>query len=157
MILRCLRRGAVFGTLVIAVGFLVSTPLSVGTAAPKARKPIIVRMSEFTMKPSLPFVAAGKVTFTAKNVGTMKHEMVVVRVQPGAQLPTKPDGSVDEAAIPKTDKLGEVEHVKPKQSGKLTAKVAPGDYVLFCNIVNKSAGTTYVHYARGMHSTFTAG
>ena len=118
---------------------------------------ISVKLSEFVIKPELKAVAAGKVTFKVKNVGTEKHEMVVVRVTDGAQLPTKADGSVDEAAIPETDKFGEVEKVKPKKTKNLTVKLPLGDYVLFCNVVDhEKDGTTVSHYAEGMHTTFTA-
>jgi uncharacterized cupredoxin-like copper-binding protein len=132
-------------------------PLPGAVAASKG-KPVTVQLYEFGVKPKPKFVAAGKVTFTAKNIGTMKHEMVLVRTTEGATLPTEADGSVDEAQIPETDQLGEVENVKPKRSGKLTVKLAPGDYVLFCNLITKdSQGTTYVHYAEGMHKMFEAG
>ena len=117
-----------------------------------------VQLYEFGVKPKPKFVAAGKVTFTAKNIGTMKHEMVVVKTTVGATLPTKADGSVDEEAIPESDKMGEVGGLKPKKSGKLTATLAAGDYEIFCNLTTKdSQGTTYVHYAEGMHQTFQAG
>jgi uncharacterized cupredoxin-like copper-binding protein len=126
-------------------------------AATSKGKTIPVKLSEFVIKPELKAVAAGKVTFQAKNVGTEKHEMVIVRVPDGAQLPTKDDGSVDEAAIPKADKFGEVANVKPKKAKKLKAKLPLGDYVLFCNnIDHEKDGTTVSHYAEGMHTTFTA-
>jgi uncharacterized cupredoxin-like copper-binding protein len=128
------------------------------SAAVAKGKPVKVQLYEFGVKPKPKFVAAGKVTFTAKNIGTMKHEMVVVRTTAGATLPTKADGSVDEEQIPESDKLGEVENLKPKKSGTLTTKLTPGDYVIFCNLTTKdSSGTTYVHYAQGMHQTFQAG
>ena len=145
------------GVVACAAAVMVLGPLPGAVAAAKG-KPVTVKLYEFGVKPKPKFVAAGKVTFTAKNIGTMKHELVVVRTTEGATLPTKADGSVDEEQIPESDKLGEVEHLKPKKSGTLTAKLAPGDYVLFCNLVTKdSQGTTYVHYAQGMYRAFQAG
>ena len=132
-------------------------PASGAVAAAKG-KPVTVQLYEFGVKPKPKFVAAGKVTFTAKNIGTMKHEMVLVKTTEGATLPTKADGSVDEEAIPEDDKMGEVEHLKPKKSGTLTVKLDAGDYEIFCNLTTKdSEGTSYVHYAEGMHQTFQAG
>src|SRR5204863_1070035 len=97
---------------------------------------VATQLFEFGIKRTPKFVAAGKVTFTARNIGTMKHELVVVKVpQADSVLPTKADGSVDEDAIPEADKMGEVENVKPKRSGKLTKNLAPENYVLSCNIV----------------------
>jgi uncharacterized cupredoxin-like copper-binding protein len=133
-------------------------PAAGAVAKSSKGKPVTVQLYEFGVKPKPKFVAAGKVTFTAKNIGTMKHEMVVVR-STGQPLPTKPDGSVDEEAIPEADKMGKVGSLKPKKSGTLTVKnLAAGDYEIFCNLTTKdSQGTTYVHYAQGMHQTFTAG
>jgi uncharacterized cupredoxin-like copper-binding protein len=142
---------------VASVAFVLPTSMAGAKAKAKGGKPVSVRLFEFGVKPSLKFVAAGKITFTAKNIGTIKHEMVLVRVQPGTPLPTAADGSVDEAAIPAADKLGEVGNIKPKKSGTLTKTLTPGDYMLFCNLVSTSGGTTFVHYAEGMHSEFTAG
>jgi uncharacterized cupredoxin-like copper-binding protein len=131
---------------------------SARTPAAKKGKPVTVQLYEFGVKPKPKFVAAGKVTFTAKNIGTMKHEMVLVRTSAGATLPTAPDGSVDVAAIPASDQLGMVGALKPKRSGKLTVTLAPGDYELFCNLTTKdSQGITYVHYKQGMHQAFQAG
>jgi uncharacterized cupredoxin-like copper-binding protein len=62
----------------------------------------------------------------------------------------------DDAANP--DKFGEVANVKPNKAGQLTKKLPPGDYVMFCNIVQKmSDGMVVNHYARGMHNMFSAG
>jgi uncharacterized cupredoxin-like copper-binding protein len=141
----------------VAASLALAIPATSAVAKSKGGKPVAVQLFEFGVKRKPKFVAAGKVTFTAKNIGTMKHEMVVVRVQPGAKLPTKADGSIDEEAIPETDKMGEVGTIKPKKSGKLTKTLDPGSYVLFCNLVNTQSGTTFVHYERGMHATFTAG
>jgi len=133
-------------------------PAAGAGAKSSSGKPVTVQLYEFGVKPKPKFVAAGKVTFTAKNIGTMKHEMVVVKTTPGVALPTKADGSVDEEAIPESDKMGEVGGLKPKKSGKLTTTLPAGDYEIFCNLTTKdSQGTTYVHYAQGMHQTFQAG
>src|SRR3954454_24325585 len=141
----------------VAISVLV-WPAAGAVAKSSSGKPVTVQLYEFGVKAKPKFVAAGKVTFTAKNIGTMKHEMVVVKTAPGAALPTTPDGSVDEAAISEDSKYGEVENLKPKKSGKLTTKLPPGDYVIFCNLTTTdSQGTTYVHYAQGMHQAFQAG
>jgi uncharacterized cupredoxin-like copper-binding protein len=154
------RRGSIVKTAVGVVAVVAAVALGPlpGAAAATKGKPVSVQLYEFGVKPKPKFVAAGKVTFTAKNVGTMKHEMVLVKTTEGATLPTKADGSVDEEAIPESDKMGKVDSLKPKKSGTLTVKLAPGDYVMFCNLTTTdSQGTTYVHYAQGMHQTFQAG
>ena len=73
-----------------------------------------------------------------KNIGTDTHEFVVVRTQPGAELPTAEDGSVDEDAIPTADQIGELEDIKPKKVKSLTKTLDSGDYVLFCNVVEEN-------------------
>jgi len=141
----------------VAISVLVWPAAGVG-AKSSTGKPVAVQLYEFGVKPKPKFVAAGKVTFTAKNIGTMKHEMIVVKTTAGATLPTKADGSVDEAAIPEDQKLGKVGALLPKKSGKLTTTLPAGDYEIFCNLTTTdSQGTTYVHYAQGMHQTFQAG
>jgi hypothetical protein len=147
------RLGSIAVVIVLAIGL----PATSAIAKAKGGKPVAVKLFEFGVKRNPAFIAAGKVTFTAKNIGTMKHELVVMRVAEGSELPTKADGSVDEDAVPEADHMGEVEDIKPKKSGKFTAKLEPGSYVLFCNLTTKSGDTTFVHYAKGMHTTFTAG
>jgi hypothetical protein len=50
---------------------------------------------------------AGNVSVSASNKGPETHELVIVRGNDAAALPTKTDGSVDEDKIPETDKVGE--------------------------------------------------
>jgi uncharacterized cupredoxin-like copper-binding protein len=152
------RFSALVSVVLVAAALTVAFPASTALAKAKGGRSVAAKLYEFGIKRSPKFVAAGKVTFKAKNIGTIKHEFVVVKVAtPDAELPTTADGSVDEEAIPEADQIGEVEDVKPKKSGKLTTKLDAGSYVLFCNIVSKADGTTFVHYAKGMHTTFTVG
>jgi len=59
---------------------------------------------------------------------------------------------------PKFVAAGKVSGLQPKKSGKLTTTLPAGDYEIFCNLTTTdSQGTTYVHYAQGMHQTFQAG
>jgi uncharacterized cupredoxin-like copper-binding protein len=141
----------------LALGLALALPA--GSAAAKTTgKQVAVKLYEFGIRRKPNFVAEGKVTFSAKNIGTEKHELVVVRAERGVPLPTAADGSVDEEAIPAADRIGEVEDVKPKKTKSLTKKLKAGDYVLFCNIVDEEKdGTTVSHYAEGMHARFTVG
>jgi uncharacterized cupredoxin-like copper-binding protein len=92
-----------------------------------------------TLSPSS--VPAGKITFTVKNSGTIKHEMVVLKATP-AELTVGPDGKVSEASSP--GEVGDVEVGKTK-SGTLDLKA--GTYEIVCNIKD--------HYKLGMHATLT--
>jgi hypothetical protein len=147
-----------FGVVITAALLLVVLVAPAGNAATKKKgAPVKIKLFEFGVRSSLPFVAEGKVTFGVKNIGTEEHEFVVVRVDPDTELPTKADGSVDEEAIPESDGIGELEGIKPKKTKSLTKKLDADDYVLFCNIVEDEDGTTVSHYAEGMHRNFTVG
>jgi uncharacterized cupredoxin-like copper-binding protein len=86
------------------------------------------------------------------NQGGFGHELVVVKVADAKDLPTKPDGEVDEAKIPASEKLGAVKNVLPGQTKTLKVKLDAGTYVLFCNLVD---GANAVHFKKGMHIDFT--
>ncbi len=96
---------------------------------------------------ALPATAkAGVVTFKVTNSSTDTiHEMLVIALAD----PTKPlpyvaaDSRVDEEAA--GDK-GEVSELDPGASGSLTLSLAPGHYLLICNVAG--------HFAAGMWATF---
>jgi uncharacterized cupredoxin-like copper-binding protein len=111
-----------------------------------------VSEADFSLKPAVTSVAAGTVSFKVKNNGTFTHEMVVVKVADASDLPTEPNGEVNEDKIPKAAAIGEVEDVLPGTTKTLKVKLDAGKYVLFCN---KNDGATRVHFKRGMHADFT--
>ena len=87
-------------------------------------------------------VPAGKVTFVVTNTAKeMQHEMLVVPIKDeNTVLPyIEAENRVDEEA---SGDLGEVAELDPGQSGTLTVDMAPGLYVLLCNIPG--------HYSGGM-------
>ncbi len=118
-------------------------------------------------------IPSGSVAVTIDNRGGEKHELVIVAAADLASLPKRSDGSVDEEKIPDKDKVG---GIAARTSTSKTFTFAPGTYVAFCNIVDSmgmtgstmmggSAGTMmgggssgstgHVHFALGMHATFT--
>jgi uncharacterized cupredoxin-like copper-binding protein len=111
-----------------------------------------VTEADFSLKPAVSSVEAGTVSFKVKNNGTFTHEMVVVKVADASDLPTEPNGEVNEDKIPKAAAIGEVEDVLPGTTKTLKVKLDAGKYVLFCN---KNDGATRVHFKRGMHADFT--
>ncbi|MGQ7791819.1 hypothetical protein ACUN0C_05350 [Faunimonas sp. B44] len=92
-------------------------------------------------------VRAGEVTFEIRNVSKdMIHELVVTPLRDGERsLPY--DESEQEVAEDDLVVLGEVEDLDPGQSGTLTLRLEPGEYVLFCNIAG--------HYDGGMWTLLT--
>jgi uncharacterized cupredoxin-like copper-binding protein len=125
--------------------------LTFGACSSDSGKTVDVAVADFTLKPAPTSVAAGDVKFKVKNNGAFVHEMVVVKVADASDLPTEPNGEVDETKIPKAEQLGEVEDVDPGKTKTLELTLTAGKYVLFCNRVD---GTT-VHFEKGMHADFT--
>jgi uncharacterized cupredoxin-like copper-binding protein len=99
------------------------------------------------LKIDKPTIPAGNVDFDVSNAayGT-EHEMVLVKVKSkDAKLPMIKDADrIDEK---KLKSLGEVADLGGGKSGHLKVKLAPGNYVLFCNIKG--------HYMAGMHAPLT--
>jgi uncharacterized cupredoxin-like copper-binding protein len=89
-------------------------------------------------------VAAGKVTFTLKNSGNRKHEMIVLKTDEAvdALVVNPADNKVSE------DKsVGEISETDAGKTGTVTLDLKPGKYVLVCNIEK--------HYTQGMREAFT--
>jgi hypothetical protein len=114
-------------------------------------------------------LAPGRRTLTAINLGHEVHELVVVRAASADDLPKRPDGSVDEAAL--GDRVvGEIADVPADATKKRMFDLLSGDYVAICNIVDRmgggmgdhgdgmgmggSANGGHVHFALGMFTEF---
>ena len=111
-------------------------------------------VSEYSITLGKGNIKAGKVKFTAENVGTSTHEFVVVRADDPAKLPTKADGSVDEDKIPAGDQIGEMEDIASKATKSNTFDLTPGRYVVFCNVVSEDT-PPISHFAKGMRTLLT--
>ncbi|KQV28078.1 copper resistance protein [Rhizobium sp. Root1203] len=92
-------------------------------------------------------VKAGETTFTVHNDAmTEEHEMVLVKLKSADQKIPYIDAKqrIDEKRL---KSMGEVSELKPGADGTLKAKLAPGAYLLICNIKG--------HYEAGMHATLS--
>jgi uncharacterized cupredoxin-like copper-binding protein len=131
---------------------LAIAPIGIGACSSDSSGTTVdVTEADFSVKPSVSSVTAGTVSFKVKNSGTFTHEMVVVKVAAATDLPTKPDGEVNEDKISAAKRMGEVEDVLPGTTKTLKLKLEAGKYVLFCNKID---GATRVHFKRGMHADF---
>lgn len=91
-------------------------------------------------------IPAGQVQFNLTNNGPDDHEFVVFKTDLAAdQLPVQ-DGQVVESD-PSLQKMGEQEQFPAGETRSLTLNLAPGHYVLICNLPG--------HYEQGMHFGFT--
>jgi uncharacterized cupredoxin-like copper-binding protein len=92
-------------------------------------------------------VKAGPVTFDVTNWSrSVVHEMLVVAVDsPDAPLPY--DYSKQIVLEDQIKKLGETQELQPNTSKTIDMTLAPGSYLLVCNVPG--------HYAAGMVAPFT--
>lgn len=99
---------------------------------------VSVTLGEMYVKPSRMTISAGKVTFVAHNTGMLTHELMIEKLPMKMSGPGKP---IESAAQGMIDDMGH------GGSGKMTLKLTPGTYELFCNVPG--------HYASGQHALFT--
>ncbi len=110
---------------------------------------LTVKLGDYSFTPSSPTVKAGPVTITAPNDGQILHELVVFKTDKSAgSLPEK-GAEVDEDGLEAggATNEGEIQDVAPGQTKSTDFKLAPGTYVMICNVPG--------HYAQGMYGTIT--
>jgi uncharacterized cupredoxin-like copper-binding protein len=100
---------------------------------------------------------AGDVTFNVKNLGTVEHELIVLKTEvPFDKIPVADSGDPPAPVASGADKVDEADNVaetgdpnlQPGDTRTFTAKgLAPGKYVLVCNLAR--------HYGLGMRAAFT--
>jgi uncharacterized cupredoxin-like copper-binding protein len=113
---------------------------SAAAATPLAHK-VGVSLAEFSVKPTVPQAAAGKVTFGVHNSGKLTHEFVVLRTD-------KPAGSLLQGSrASESGNVGETGDLKPGQAKSITLNLPAGHYALICNLPG--------HYVAGQHTDFT--
>jgi len=135
----------------------VAESASAASPAPSGSTSVSVGLQEFAIVPSVASVPAGTVKFVAKNTGPDDvHEMVVLRTDlDPAALPVDKDGKADEEADGITS-IGETGDVAVGETKDVSFDLAPGKYVLICNIVQTEPdGSIEAHYKVGMRTAFT--
>jgi uncharacterized cupredoxin-like copper-binding protein len=135
-------------TVVVTGGVAVALPLAALSSSPDRASVrasgTSVRITERDFSISGPKqVTSRAVRLVVRNNGPDAHELIIVRAD-GAHLPLRSDGlTVDEAAL----QTRTVATLEPGSAGKvrqLRLQLAPGRYVLFCNMAG--------HYLGGMHA-----
>jgi uncharacterized cupredoxin-like copper-binding protein len=137
-------------------------PACVKEAAPAPTRVAVVMGSDaasgpgLTLIPCVKSIATGNITFVVRNVGTIDHEMLVLRTDVAAdKLPITDAGDPPVPVAAGADKVSEDssvgetggENLKPDEKRSFTIKnLKPGRYVLVCNIAD--------HYAMGMRAAF---
>lgn len=78
--------------------------------------------------------AAGEITFTATNNGNFPHEFAVIAGEGYESLPLAEGGAVIEDDLPTGALIGRTGRLGGGSSEDLTVTLAPGNYVLVCNL-----------------------
>jgi uncharacterized cupredoxin-like copper-binding protein len=142
-------------------GVAVASP---GGTATAAAAPIDVALTDtkgldgpMTVTPFADNAPAGDVTFNVKNLGTVDHELLVIKTDTAFdQIPITDSGDPPAPVTTGADKIDEANNIgetgdpnlKPGDTRTFTVKgLAPGHYVLVCNIAK--------HYGLGMRAAFT--
>jgi len=101
-----------------------------------------VTLDEFSTKASPKSASAGKVSFSVKNAGDDKHELVVIKTSTSASKLKVSGGRASTKGS-----VGEVEDIAGGKTKRLTLNLKKGHYVLLCNLPG--------HYQQGMRTDFT--
>ncbi|HEV2249317.1 MAG TPA: sulfocyanin-like copper-binding protein [Candidatus Limnocylindria bacterium] len=127
---------------VVLVAVLVVLASACGAAAPADTREVpsvYVDLSDFKIVTDLPTIAAGHVVIGIRNHAAMVHELKVIKTDLAPdKLPV--DGGTAKAN--EDGKVGELLNIAGGASRKLVLELAPGKYVLICNISG--------HYQLGM-------
>jgi uncharacterized cupredoxin-like copper-binding protein len=116
-----------------------------GSAASRpAARATLVRVTERDFHIAAPkTVSAGDFRIRIKNEGPDTHELFVARTDDG-RLPLRSDGLTVSEETLEPDIVGSVDGEHPGTVHELHLHLAPGRYVLFCNM--------FGHYMGGMHT-----
>jgi uncharacterized cupredoxin-like copper-binding protein len=111
-------------------------------------------LSNFKIALDKTSMKTGQITFKIKNDGPSTHEFVVFKTDlaPDALPTTTADNGatiVDEKGTG-VEAIDEKEDIPSGSATSLTVNLAPGSYVLICNIEDDGG-----HYVNGMHTAFT--
>jgi uncharacterized cupredoxin-like copper-binding protein len=105
---------------------------------------VSVSLKDYRIMSSIVTVPAGAVSFDVHNRGPSTHEFVVFETaQPADRMPLGADGLTIDEDSSLLRHAGEMAEVDIGQSRQLVLQLAPGTYVLVCNMEG--------HYLGGMH------
>ncbi len=109
---------------------------------------VSVLLDDFHVHRTTATAASGRIRFQLANNGPSTHEFLVVRTdRASGELPLQRDGLTVDEEGPGVDSVDEAEGLDIGDRRTLTLDLAPGHYVLFCNMEG--------HYLGGMHAAFT--
>jgi uncharacterized cupredoxin-like copper-binding protein len=129
--------------LILIAASMFASGCGASSQAPAAAQLVAVREADFKISATHP-PRTGDVDFRVHNGGPDQHEFIIARSDSG-RLPLRSDGvTIDEESLEKSE-AGALEPGRPGTTHDLRVHLAPGRYVLFCNMTG--------HYMGGMHTT----
>jgi len=144
------RRRWAWALALAVVALALAVPLTVaGRQEPTTRgTPLNVLLEDFKVREDVAVVPAGTVSFRIRNQGPTTHELNVIRTDRAPdKLPLQRDGLTVDQDARGIDHLDEVEGLDIDDRRTLVLDLAPGNYVLYCNLEG--------HYLGGMHAALT--
>jgi uncharacterized cupredoxin-like copper-binding protein len=146
---RARRRWAWALALVLAA-LALAVPLTVARrqAPTPSGTPVNVLLQDFKVRMDTAVVPAGTVSFRLLGQGPTTHEFIVVRTDRSPdKLPLQPDGlTVNEEALG-VELVDEADGLDIDDRQTLDLRLAPGHYVMYCNLEG--------HYLGGMYAALT--
>jgi uncharacterized cupredoxin-like copper-binding protein len=145
------RLTAVLTGMLVTIATMVPTALFATHAGAATSKKVAATVTatenEFTITPSTVTVPAGRVKFVVHNTGKVMHEFILLRTASTATtmpINAKTGRTVENGTGVKD--VGEVPDIKAGKTKSNVIKLAPGHYVVECNLSG--------HYMAGMHLDF---
>ena len=128
----------------VSVGLLLAACGGAQQAGAPAGSQVIVEMTDYKVTVNVASVKAGSTKIGVRNLASQMHSFEVLKTDlPHDKLPI--DGV--SAKAKEDGKVGGIESIAPGGSASVTLDLAPGKYVLICNVAG--------HYQLGMHISFT--
>ena len=128
----------------VSVGLLLAACGGAQQAGAPAGSQVIVEMTDYRVTVNVASVKAGSTKIGVRNLASQMHSFEVLKTDlPHDKLPI--DGVTAKAK--EDGKVGGIESIAPGGSASVTLDLAPGKYVLICNVAG--------HYQLGMHISFT--
>jgi uncharacterized cupredoxin-like copper-binding protein len=146
------RRRWAWALALVLVVLAVVVPLIVARRAEPTPRgtPVNLLLEDFKVREDAAVVPAGTVSFRILNQGPTTHEVNVVRTDHAPnKLPLQRDGLTVNEDASGMEFLDDAEGLDIDDRKTLVLDLAPGHYVLYCNLEG--------HYLGGMYAALTVG
>jgi uncharacterized cupredoxin-like copper-binding protein len=144
------KRRWVWALVLVLAALALAVPLTVARrqAPTPSGTPVNVLLQDFKVRMDAAVVPAGTVSFRLLGQGPTTHEFIVVRTDRSPdKLPLQPDGlTVNEEALG-VELVDEADGLDIDDRQTLDLRLAPGHYVMYCNLEG--------HYLGGMYAALT--